>query len=75
MSLLLQVVLLHKLLGADTAAAPLNRTSMTGQGESTVSFDRAAPCAVHWLPCDIQYTGEAPVSQYFVPRPAAGNAP
>lgn len=30
-----------------------------------------APATVHLLPCEIEYTGPAPVSQYFKPKPAA----
>lgn len=37
-----------------------------------IALDRTAPCTVHWLPCSILHTGEAPVSSYFMPQPAAG---
>jgi ribonuclease H2 subunit C len=31
-----------------------------------------APSHAHMLPCEVQYTGSAPVSQYFKPQPVEG---
>ena len=33
----------------------------------------AAPSTAHLLPCDVKYSGAAPVSTYFKPRAAAGS--